>query len=161
MGLAFDPIAGAEAAAHMTVSLLLNPQRAARLVYFSSKDTGLLGLNEMIDRLLDRTWKAPAMTGIKAELNRAVSFIVLDHLLSLATSRSSSAQVKAITHLELKELQGYLKKNRSADPGQKAAQELAIDLIENYIGNPAREYRVRRISPPPGSPIGSCGYSGY
>jgi hypothetical protein len=112
----------------------------------------------VIESLLKKTWKADQFIGIEAEINRSTSFVVLDHILGLATSRSSSIQVKAIAHLELKKLREYLKTNISKDNNQKAAQELALDMIENYIRNPDREYRPRRNTPPPGSPIGSCGF---
>jgi len=158
MGLAFDPLAGAESAAQMTVSLLLNPQRAARLIYFSSIDSNLPGLREVIDRLLEQTWRNPNLSGMNAEINRSTSFVILDHMLSLATSKTSSMQVKAITHSELKNLKGYLKTDISNNDSQRAAQELALDLIENYIRNPTKEYKPITITPPPGSPIGSCGF---
>ena len=156
MGPAFDPLAGAEAAAEMTVSLLLNPQRAARLIYFAASDSTLPSLEEVLSRLINSTWKNEDLSGIDAEINRTVSFVVLDNMLGLATSKSSPMQVKAVTHSSLKELKVYLDTNVERDSGQEAANRFAADLIEKYLNDPQKVHRPERTMPPPGSPIGSC-----
>jgi hypothetical protein len=140
----------------MTVSLLLDPQRAARLVYFGSSDSGLPDLEEVLNGLIDRTWKNEQYSGTEAEINRTVSFVVLDNLFGLATTRSSPMQVKAITHQALKALKAYLETAVARDSSQKAAYGLAVDLIENYLEDPEKIRHVHQQVPPPGSPIGSC-----
>jgi len=160
MDPAFDPLAAAEAASGMTVSLLLNSQRAARLTFFSASNRGVPGLEEVIHRLLDQTWKQTSYKGIEAEINRTVSFVALEHLLALATSEASPMQVRAVAHKSLKGLKHYLETNLPDSSAQQAAHELASDLIQAYLRNPDKEYRVQRLVPPPGSPIGSCSNSG-
>jgi hypothetical protein len=159
MGPAFDPLAAAEAAAEHTISLLLNHERAARLVYFSAKDSQMPGLGEVIHRLLDATWKNERHSGTDAELNRAVSYVVLEHLLALATTQTSLMQVRAIAHKSLRELKDYLENITPKTPDQEAANAFAVDLIVHFLDNPTAEYTPRPLSPPPGSPIGEC--SGY
>jgi hypothetical protein len=157
-GLAFDPIAAAESASELTISLLLNPQRAARLTYFSSVREDYPSLGELINRLVEATWQKTDLNGIEAEINRTTSFVLLNHLLLLATSQASSAPVKAIVHSELKDLRDFMLSNYSEDAKQEAAQSLGADLIEHYLRNPNTEYRPKIVPPPPGSPIGSCGF---
>jgi len=45
-GVAFDPFGAVETASEMTLSLLLHPDRASRLVQHKSLDNNQLGLNE-------------------------------------------------------------------------------------------------------------------
>ncbi|MGW8179594.1 MAG: zinc-dependent metalloprotease, partial [bacterium] len=157
MGPALDPLAAAEAAAGITVSLLLNPQRAARLAYFGATNNEHPGLEEVIDRLIQETWKNQNFSGIEAAINQTVSFVVLENLLALATSKSSSMPVKAITLNALKDLKEFCVKDHAGSSTQHAVRELAVDLIEDSLKYPRQEYRVRQLAAPPGSPIGSCG----
>ncbi len=56
-GVTFDPLAAAEAAADLTLSLILNPQRAARLEQYHAQNHDNPGLQEVIDTLLEATWR--------------------------------------------------------------------------------------------------------
>src|SRR5699024_8013009 len=60
---AFDPLAAAETAANMTVELLFNSNRVARLVEMEARDSLNLGLAEMIDKVLSRTWYGKVAQG--------------------------------------------------------------------------------------------------
>lgn len=156
MDPAFDPLAAAEAAAEITVSLILSSERAARLIYFGAEDRERPDLDYVISRLIEVTWKKQQYSGADAEINRAVSYVVLENLLSLATANSSPMQVRAVAHKSLSDLRNYL---QSCDPdttAQQAANSFAIDLLTHYLSNPGWEYKARRPLPPPGSPIGSC-----
>ena len=54
--LTFDPMAAAETTAGMTVGVILHPERAARLAEYHSRDPGLPGLGDVINRLFEATW---------------------------------------------------------------------------------------------------------
>lgn len=58
-GRTFDPPAAASVAAEITVSALLEPNRAARLEDFHARDSVYPGPNEVIRHLLNVTWFAP------------------------------------------------------------------------------------------------------
>src|ERR1700761_5336456 len=51
-GLTFDPTAAAEGAAASTLQFMLNPQRAARLVEYNSRDNTQPGLMAIMDKLI-------------------------------------------------------------------------------------------------------------
>ena len=55
---AFDSLAPAEAAADIVVRLLLQPERAQRLIEYHSHDANNPGFDELLDTLLASTWKA-------------------------------------------------------------------------------------------------------
>jgi hypothetical protein len=62
-GLSFDPLAAAEAAADIPLSFFTN--RLNRLVEFQAENNGL-GIDDMINILSSKTWKAPRLKGFKS-----------------------------------------------------------------------------------------------
>ncbi|HEY3937043.1 MAG TPA: zinc-dependent metalloprotease, partial [Bryobacteraceae bacterium] len=83
-GLTFDPVAGAEAAADLTASLLFNPERAARLIEYHARNTANPGLDEVIAAVAAKTWFAPAPAGLAGEVKEAADLAVFRRLLALA-----------------------------------------------------------------------------
>ncbi len=63
VGVAFDPGAAAEAASEITLALLFDPQRASRLVEYHARDASNPRLQELIEEVIDATWKAPCTSG--------------------------------------------------------------------------------------------------
>ncbi len=66
-GLVFDPVAAAQSAADLTLALLLQPQRASRLVEYHARDAANPGLDEVLASVLKATWQAPRFSGLAAE----------------------------------------------------------------------------------------------
>ncbi len=93
-GPTFDPIGAAETAAGNTLDYLLNPERAARLIEYQSRDAGQPGLMAVLDKLLDRTWKAPLAAGYSGELQVLVDNLVLKNILALAASPRNAENVR-------------------------------------------------------------------
>ena len=56
-GLTFDPVAVAESAAQHTLSMLLNRERATRLVQHHALDNSMPSFSEVINELLTATWE--------------------------------------------------------------------------------------------------------
>ena len=54
-GLTFDAISLAETAATMTAKMLFNPERAARLIEYHSRDSSQPGLKKVIDSIVEET----------------------------------------------------------------------------------------------------------
>ena len=95
-GLTFDALAPAEAAANHTVSFILDPQRAARLVEQHARLASVAGLDSVIDRLIGATWRGPRAAGLAAEVQNVVEDVVVYYMMSLAKNESVPAQVRAI-----------------------------------------------------------------
>ena len=83
----FDPLTAADVSADYTMSLLLHPERMARLVDYHSRDTDNLGLGEVVDGLYDATWYAdrPANT-YHAQVREVAERSVLDEVMSQGSS---------------------------------------------------------------------------
>lgn len=155
---AFDPLGAAETAAGLTANLLFNAERAARLVDFEARNNDFMGLDEMIERVLNQTIKSEKADGYDGAIQRTVDYVVLYHLMDLARDDDASNQVRAVVHRELETLNEWLRTRTEQveDESVKAAYTYMSGLIEDFKENPERlEALSEPLSPPPGSPIGS------
>jgi hypothetical protein len=151
-GVTFDALAPPESAANMMLYMLLHPERAARLVEYHSLDPKLPGFTQVVDRLLDATWKAAAPDGYHGEIRRVVNMITLYYLMNLAANDKAAYQVRAISYQKLDQLKNWLKGQQKVD----AHYLYALSEIVRFQENPKEIRLTLPLDPPPGAPIG-CG----
>jgi hypothetical protein len=158
-GPMFDAVTPATVAAEHVVSLILTPDRAARLVEQNMLNPALPGFDDIVDALFAASFGATARNGYEAEVKRAVERVVVDELIDLAGSAPMS-QVRAIATLKLErraaELTGTGGRARSAAVGTAAHASLLAADIRRFLERPATAVAVRMPAPaaPPGAPIG-------
>lgn len=152
----FDPLSAGETAANLTLSLILNPARAARLVEYHARDSNFPSLEEVIDNLYSSTWYSEHGKGYHAELKRVVDATLLYQIMSLANNTNASTQVRAIAMEKLFELRDWLVKQSKQlkDEDQKALCTFALSEIKIFELNPQQLNLTRPPDPPDGSPIG-------
>lgn len=153
-GVTFDPVGAAESAASLTAGLILNPERAARLVEHHAADPGQPALEEVIDRLLAATWKAAPAEGLDAQVQRATDAVALYHLMLLAANEGAPAQVRATAFDSLARLREWLAANPAPEPGLNAFRQFGAAQIKRFEANPKEIGMPRPPAPPPGQPIG-------
>jgi hypothetical protein len=152
-GPMFDAVSPAMVAATMTVSRMLDPARAARLVEQHALDDAQLGLEEVLDALVAASFGNPPVDGYHAEIARTVQRVVADQMMQLA-DQAQLPQVRASTVFRLRELAGDLTLQGQPSSEQAHRQLLSGD-IERFIDRPGPAVGVfRPLSAPPGSPIG-------
>ncbi|WP_072876676.1 zinc-dependent metalloprotease [Salegentibacter echinorum] len=149
-GVAFDALSAPVTSANLSLSLLLHPQRMARLVQQKALDKKQLGAEEVLDELINETIKKSQRDTYVDEVQQAVNYQVLLQLIELAETESATAKVKAVTNFKIDELRDWLS-NKDGAMHQQMFRE-----IENYRKNP-EEYKTKLNVPkiPDGSPIGS------
>ena len=159
----FDRITPAVVIADLTVSRLLTPARAARLIEQHALDDELPGLVEVMERLFETTFGSVPPDAYAVEIQRAVQQVVVDRLVRLA-SVAPMGQVRAIAAYWLEELDRRIGAARDADRlGEVAARAHAGALqrrIARFLdgpGDPVDPWEAP--SAPPGSPIGDEGFS--
>jgi Met-zincin/Domain of unknown function (DUF5117) len=151
-GLTFDPIGAAESAADITLSLLFDPQRAARLIEYSAR-THTPALGEVIDAALQvnrpvlRGGTGESRRNLSAEVQAAVYARTVEALLSLAADSKASAQVRAITYAKLQDI----KRNSNAASPLEA---YLVHRIKEFENDPAKFVVAKPVEAPPGMPIG-------
>jgi hypothetical protein len=153
-GVTFDPLSAVEAAADLTVGLMLHAQRATRLVDYHARDPKNPGLDEVIDRLIAATWKSTRSNPKLAEVGRTIDDVVLYRLLSLSADDGASEQARAIAFAKLDDLRKWVGLRSVSDSDQQAHFRFAANQIEYFLKNP-KEIRVTKpADPPDGAPIG-------
>jgi hypothetical protein len=158
-GLTFDPLAAAEGAAGATLYFMLQPQRAARLVEYQSRDSAQPGLLAILEKLTQQTWKAPAQSGFKGEVQRLVNNLTLKQMLMLASSPQATESVKGITLLEVDNLKKWMQKAAvSAGSLQRANLLFGLSQIAEFEKNPEKFMPSQPLPMPDGSPIGMDNY---
>jgi len=149
-GLAFDPLGAAESAADLGLSFLFNTDRLNRMVQYQVETNGL-GVTEMIDLLIDRTWKAPKLQGLPELIRQQNGQILLTYLLSASIDEKTSFATKAQLRASLDGLKSLLEGMRvkgSLDEGN-------ISLALERMKDPSKaKGTVRTVTTPPGAPIG-------
>ncbi len=153
-GIAFDPLGAVETASEMTLSLLLHPERVTRLVTHKSLDKRQLGLSEMIDEVIVKTFKRNHSDAYKQELQNVVNLQFLEQLFYLSKSKNQYYQVNAIVDFKLNEIATLLKEKKSNGVEKMYATSL-VKMIENFQKNPTSFKRKPAPKIPDGSPIGS------
>jgi hypothetical protein len=154
---AFDALAPAEAAAQHTLQFLFTPERAARLVEFHARNAENPGLEEVLDAVLEATWKAPRGAGYSGEVARVVDGVALHDLMTLAADENYPAQVRAVANLKLAGLQLWLAHSAesSADDAQRAHLAFAGRQIMLFQEDPKKFAPPALDLPPDGPPIGT------
>ncbi|WP_461125829.1 zinc-dependent metalloprotease [Spirosoma aerophilum] len=152
-GITFDPMGPAEAAAGMTLQMLLNPERVSRLVTQSSLDAAQLSLESMLDQLLSATWyKADPADGYQAEVKRMTDKLFLQKLIDLANNQEVASQARAVALLKLSQLTSKLSVSK-ANPKIAAHHLFGADQIRRAAGNIADIRPTNTQTPPDGAPI--------
>jgi hypothetical protein len=155
-GLVFDALGPPEAAASLTVGLILNGERDSRLMENHGRDAQAPSLADVMDQLLTATWKAPPATGYRGEIQRTVDAVVLEDLMLLAANEQAAPQVRALASLKLTDLKDWLYAGLRQRPeeGRRAQFAYAISEIEHFEKDPKPAKIPAPVEPPPGQPIG-------
>jgi hypothetical protein len=154
-GLTFDPMSAAESAASNTLEFMLNPQRAARLVEYHSRDEAQPGLDEVLNKLVAQTWKATPIDGYKGELQRLVNNLTLKQLLALAANTSAPENVRGIALLQIDKLRGWMGRTITLANGDQRANLLfGLSQIAEFDKNPDKFQPPPAVNMPDGPPIG-------
>ncbi len=154
LGVEFDAFGAVETASEMTLNLLLNPQRASRLIVHKSLHKRQLGLGELIDELITKTIIKTHEDTYYQELQNVINTKVLEELFYLAAYKNQYKQVNAIVLFKLDEIKSILQ-NKNLKGIQKIYNLAMIKMIEDFVENPTSFKKTNAPQIPDGSPIGS------
>jgi hypothetical protein len=153
---AFDQLGAARTLASQVVGGLLAPARTARVVAFADRDATLPTLTDVIGRMVDRTWGAPAAAQ-HAALQRVTQRVVVDELIDLAGDKNATVQARAGAEWGLRRIQRLLQQpaGRTTSADAQAHRALALADVQRFLER--REGPAPKSEPlpaPPGPPIG-------
>ncbi len=156
-GKVFEPIGAAESAATLTLEVLLEPSRAARMIASSARNAMLPGFDELVDDLLSATWYSTRQAGIDGEIERAVNNLTLERLMMLAVNEGADGQARAIALDAINGLHAWLQDRTASesDSAWRAHYGFGRFRIEQMRSDPTSIRQIRPVTVPPGEPIGS------
>jgi hypothetical protein len=130
---------------------LFHPTRLNRLVQNQMLDNGF-GLDDMMNTIINRTWKAKRLTGTSLLIQQQNEQLVLNYLMRVLNSDDASVATKSAMQYWISQVKQYAGQqlktaNNSIGTGHYM---LALDRIENKA-----EVKPLIVTPlPPGAPIG-------
>ncbi|MBH2003421.1 MAG: zinc-dependent metalloprotease [Sphingobacteriia bacterium] len=147
-GMSFDALSAAEALSNFQLSFIFNAERANRLVQLKAR-ANTIGWDDVLDAVINYTWKAAPEKGLKAAIQKQTQQMVLTWLLGLSQSEQSNYAVKAICFDRLESLKKYaeLMSKTAADKSHYA-------YAAERIKNPKDIALPQHKEIPPGAPIG-------
>ncbi|MGH9160141.1 MAG: zinc-dependent metalloprotease [Vicinamibacteraceae bacterium] len=160
-GGAFDAITPAVVAAHLTISNVLDAERAARLVQQHALAPSLPGLGDVLDALVEGSFDAVVSTPYDEQIKSAVERVLAEQLMDVA-AHARMAQVRAVATERLQRLVEPALRQRGGvtnESGAMAARSLLGADITRFLERPAAPVADRPVTPPapPGAPIGDPG----
>jgi hypothetical protein len=147
--VAFDALGAVASASDMTLRLLLNPERANRLVEQHAISEKNLGLDGVLNPLIEHCFKIKMNTSYEEEVCNTIQYRLLQNLFNLISSAKSIAQVKAIANKNLDDLISLLN-----DDNNTFNKQLLREINE-YRKHPEKFKTFKTPKIPDGSPIGS------
>tara|TARA_R110002096_G_scaffold172757_3_gene346679 strand:+ start:9051 stop:11462 length:2412 start_codon:yes stop_codon:yes gene_type:complete len=148
-GPSLDALGIAQTAADLPISLILNPQRANRLVEYGARNEGP-SLSEVIDRIIRKTVTMRGGDDYYGSIQQTVNFVVVMNLIQLHASSQANPVTKAVVYKKLSAISEML-----SERDEPMAMQLS-DMIETYFKAPKEFDIPRELPAPPGSPIGTA-----
>lgn len=149
-GLTFDALGAAHTLSDAVLSMLLNEQRAARLVQQKAFNEQQLGFKETLALLIDEIFKQKQYDTEAKAIQMVVQGNLLQHMMRLGQATNVPNAVRAEVHESLFALSSWLKSQRTHPYGNYYRNN-----IENYFEHPAELQALASPKMPDGSPIGS------
>jgi hypothetical protein len=150
-GLAFDALSPAETAADIPLSFLFNSERMNRMVEYQVQYGGL-GLNEMIDKLINATWKTARKKGMEGLIQLQTEQVLLTYLLAASVNDDNSFITQSVIQKELSDLKVFIEAKRKTSTDLTYTGHLLLAL--ERMKSPEKAKPAIHIAIPPGSPIG-------
>ena len=117
---------------------------------------GGLGISEMINTLVNKTWKAPRLTGMQGLIQLQTEQVLLTYLLAASVNDNNSFLVQAQFLQSLKDLRKYISGQVAKATTDIYKGHLALAL--ERMNNPTTANPTLHEEAPPGSPIGEDDY---
>ena len=150
-GLAFDALSPAETAADLPLSFLFNSERLSRMAQYEVTSNGL-GVTEMLNTLIAKTWKATRLSGIEKLIQLQTEQVLLTYLLSASVNDNNSFAVKSNLKKTLADLKIFIdaQSKTATDETYKGHLLLALERMKE----PEKAKPTIHKEIPPGAPIG-------
>ncbi|CCG99582.1 hypothetical protein FAES_1572 [Fibrella aestuarina BUZ 2] len=163
-GLTFDPMGPPEAAANLTLRLLLNPERCARLLNQKAMDSAMPGFSDLLTSLINVTFEPMRRNAGEARtydeaIQQLTSRRLLESLIALASDKEADGRVRSVAHDAIQHIRYKYLTQRSTDaPFNYVVSDTSPNqllwLIQQYERNPQQPAVANTpLAAPDGAPI--------
>ncbi len=156
-GQLFDLLSAADTSADITFTALLHPSRAARLVDYKSRNASVLGFDDVLMAVEQKTF-TNADTERRRAISRRVQTRFVSALVDLSSNTNASPDVRAIADARLRALINLMAPSLfGGNPTQRNHNAWLTGRIEAHLNRPGDVLSPAVSAPetPPGSPIGT------
>lgn len=144
----FDALGAAATASDMTLELLLNPQRANRLIQQKALDPKALGLDDVLKKTTETIFSSEEKDAYRKEVQQTIQFVYLQRLMNLALHSKSIPQTKAFANEAIEDITSMLSASDTYD-------NQLLREIKQFLTKPENFKQFPTPKIPDGSPIGS------
>ncbi|MCK5210259.1 MAG: zinc-dependent metalloprotease [Cyclobacteriaceae bacterium] len=145
-GLTFDPLAAAETSAKITIELLLNPQRCARLVELNVRENAQPSLDKILEHINSHIQNSAVDSDLEKEIQFIIGNLFVDELIHLSKNEYASSLVRATTR-------GFISDKINLSNEDYKDKYLKAK-VEKFLKEPIVIQPSKSLMPPDGSPIG-------
>ncbi len=153
-GVMFDPLSAAETLADKVLMFLFNRERATRLEQFHAQNSEVPSFLELVERVINSTWKGKRQAGLNNEIQKATEIRVLLRLLDIAGSKGSAENIRSAALYGIKDIEAYCNRRLHAGTNDQDHYMYGVFLIEQFESDPSRFNLPPSPKMPDGSPIG-------
>ncbi len=152
----FDWLAPANSAVDLTLAVMLNPKRAARMNNFHASNAALPGFDMVLNALTKASWYQKQQDGMTGAIQRMKADQLLYALMTLAGDSASTGQVRAQALVSIESFNKWLakQKDKRLDDDWLAHYAKNRREIALWLDDPSGFTPQGRTRVPPGSPIG-------
>ena len=152
----FDPLSPAQSAISLTLDVMLDTRRAARMNRFHAADSSYPDFTAVLTAISQDSWLADRQSGVNGEIQRSKNSQVLNALMTLASNTSAGSQTQAQALLTIQSLDIWLQVQTTTqlDANWAASYAKARQDIKLWLENPDKMAPEGPKPVPPGSPIG-------
>ena len=121
------------------------------MVQYEAQNNGL-GVSEMVNTLIAKTWKAPRKQGMEGLIQIQTEQVLLTYLLAASANDNNSFVVKAAFQKALSDLKIFIDTKAKASPDETYHGHLLLAL--ERMKDPSKAKPTIHKEIPPGAPIG-------
>lgn len=157
-GVGFDALSAVSTSSQMTLKYLLHPERANRLIQQKSLDSKQLGLEDVLNALIDASFGKQHKGAYLKEVQQMINIEVLQYMMNLAVSDAAYFQTKHEAKMAIRKISRLLYDNKQKN---HAYAEMYRSMISEFNSKPEKFKKKDAPKIPDGSPIGTdmCSYT--
>ncbi|MCB0284246.1 MAG: zinc-dependent metalloprotease [Calditrichaeota bacterium] len=153
-GVTFDPYAAAKSAIQISLDVLMNSERLARVYQYHSRNAQNPSLNELLQIIFSHLFELDQQDGYQRDLQQLVQSVYINYLLTLHSDINTTSYVKSEIYNQFLFLKDWLEGNTGNESWEKHYAALNF-TIQQYLKNPEAFQKQTPVAVPPGSPIGT------